>query len=323
MTRIAIMGYGAIAQKHIEVFRSLGAEIVASCNRSQAGRDRAFAAGIPSVFGDIDEMVDRSKPQAILVTASAMSIYDVACQCLEYGLPLLIEKPPGTSLAQVRDLAARADERRVPVMVGLNRRFYSVYHNALQVLGGREAVTGVDVEWSEDPQKMLSIGHPRPLIERLVFANSLHGIDFIPFFTGSPSDMRSWGRDLDTSHSAYCWQMEASGMGQWGARFTFRSNWDVPGRWRLVVDGPDGRMVSAPLETATLLRRGHAAEELKPDTVDQQFKAGFHGQAKFFLDIIREQRSLTWPACSLQEAVLSMKIAEKMTGNCRAQGTEA
>ncbi|MBT6434016.1 MAG: hypothetical protein HOK28_13030, partial [Deltaproteobacteria bacterium] len=45
MMRIGIVGYGNIARKHIEVFRALGCEIAASCNRSEAGRERAQQEG--------------------------------------------------------------------------------------------------------------------------------------------------------------------------------------------------------------------------------------------------------------------------------------
>lgn len=315
--RLALVGYGGIAGKHLEVFRALGAQVVAACNRSQRGRERAQReGGVPCAYADPAEMIAAERPAGVLVCVNVLSLFEVTRALIPLGVPLLVEKPPGVSPGETAELAALAEACDTPVMVGLNRRFYSVYHRALQRLGGREAVTGVWVEWSEDPARMLQLGHPPALLPLLNFANSLHGIDLLPFFGGRVEVARVWGRNLDPTGSRLRWQMSLDGLGEGGAVVHFASSWDVPGRWRLVVDAADARMVSAPLETATVLARGAAPETVEPSPEDVQFKPGFFGQAEHFLAVIRGERPVGWPACSLREAVVGMELAARLTEAC-------
>ena len=318
-TRVALVGYGAVATKHIEVFRDLGAEICASCNRSEAKRELArTAGGIERTYPDHMEMVGREKPDAVLITANVLSIFELARDLIPLGIPILVEKPAGTSLKQAEEMAALAARHSTPVMVGLNRRFYSVYHRALGAMGGREAVTAVGVEWSEDPRKMIELGHPLAILPLLNFANSLHGIDLLEMFAG-PSDGTAWGRELGDAGS-YRWQMSYQGVSGSDANARFDSSWDVPGRWRLVVDSRDARLVSAPLETGLLLVRGKPQAEVEVSPEDKKFKPGFHGQAAAFLNTVRAGAPVEWPACSLAEAVGSMRIAGLLTDTCLAGG---
>ena len=202
-------------------------------------------------------------------------------------------------------------------MVGLNRRFYSVYQQALGILGGRENVTQVSVEWSEDPLRSLELGHPPELLPLLNFANSLHGLDLLPFFGGKVRPSHVWGRNLDPDRRQFRWQMALTGTGQWEAALEFRSNWDVPGRWRLIVDAPGLRLVSAPLESATVLRRGAAPVDIAPSSEDRQFKPGFYEQAARFLNVVDGTGDLSWPACSLGDAAESMRLAADLTLACQ------
>lgn len=315
--RLAIVGFGDIAQQHIKVFRALGADVVAAVNRSSEGRSRAkLIGGIDRTYGDVTSMLEEERLDGILVSASVLSQFDVIRQLIPWGVPLLIEKPPAISLADWSILRDQIEVRGLPVLVGLNRRYFSVYHRALERMGGMEAVTSAYVEWSEDPEKMLSVGHPAQLLALLNFANSIHGLDLLVFFAGVFDDVDLWGRNLDQSGQRFRWQMGVRAVTERGVYASFHSNWDVPGRWRLVVDAADIRMVSAPLETAILYRRGRDPEIVESSDTDQIYKPGFYDQASAFLDMIRGRKALGWPAASLREISAGIELAEMLTQAC-------
>jgi predicted dehydrogenase len=316
--RLAVVGYGEIAQKHITAFRALGAKIVAAANRSPQNRRKAEQiGGIEKTYADPLTMVECERPDGILVTTSALSQFHVIQKVVSCGVPLMVEKPPAVSLLDWSVLCDRIKALGLPVMVGLNRRYYSVYHTALQRIGGIEAVTSVSVEWSEDPDWMLDVGHPPEILPILNFVNSIHGLDLLVFFAGIPSNAAIWGRNLDHSGHKLRWQMGIHGVTERGAHAVFESNWDVPGRWRLVVDATDTRMVSAPLETAVLFARGSSPEAVEPSPEDQQFKSGLYGQAAAFLEMVREGKPSSWPAASLEEVSATMEMAEMLTRACQ------
>jgi predicted dehydrogenase len=322
--RLAVVGFGDIAQKHLAVFRALGATVVAAANRSPEGRRKAkHDGGIERTYSDAETMAECERPDGILVTASALFQFEVIRKLIPYDIPLLVEKPPAVSLEDWNWLRGQIEARRLPIMVALNRRYYSVYQRALRRMGGVEAVTAVSVEWSEDPEKMLGLGHPAEMIPLLNFSNSIHGLDLLVFFAGIPKDPALWGRDLDSSRDSFRWQMRLHGLTDRGACATFESTWDVPGRWRVVVDAPNIRMVSAPLETAVLYARGRVPETIEASVEDQQFKPGFHGQAAAFLQLVRDHAYCARPMASLGEISADMELADALTRACqRAQTAE-
>jgi predicted dehydrogenase len=312
-TRLALVGYGSIAARHLEVFRALGAEVTAGCNRSEAGRRRAREdGGLARTYASAAEMIEREDPAGLLVTVSALSVGAVVRELLPFGRPILAEKPPGTSLAEARELAGLASAAGVTVMVGLNRRFYSVHHRAVERMGGRAAITRVAVEWSEDPLAIREHGHPPELIPVLNFANSLHGIDLLTCWAGSVPPWTVWGRHLDRLHSPERVQMGLDGLSERGVQVHLDSTWDAPVPWRLIIEAAGVRLVSTPLETARLSWRDRS-ENVEPDPEDRRFKAGFFGQASTFLRIVREKSRPEWPSCTLDDSLPSMALAEALT----------
>jgi predicted dehydrogenase len=322
--RLAVVGFGEIARQHITAFRALGASIVAAVSRSLQGRRKAEQiGGIERTYADPLAMVDHERPDGILVTTSVLSQFEVIRKLILCNVPLLVEKPPAVSFADWTVLRDQIEARRLPIMVGLNRRYYSVYQRALERMGGIDAVTSVTVEWSEDPDGMLAAGHPPEILPVLNFANSIHGLDLLVFFAGILRSAEVWGRNLDLSGRRFRWQMGVQGVTDRGVRAGFESNWDVPGRWRLVVDAANVRMVSAPLETAVLFTRGRPPETIEPSADDQRFKPGFYSQALAFLDLIRERKFPVWPAASLEEASATMRLAEILTRACQTSSQMA
>ena len=100
MKRLALIGYGRIAPRHLEVFRALECEIVASCNRSERGRQKATSeGGIPRTYPDAAAMLDKERPDGVICCASADQMINAAGKILPFGIPTFLEKPPGISLA--------------------------------------------------------------------------------------------------------------------------------------------------------------------------------------------------------------------------------
>jgi predicted dehydrogenase len=317
--RLAVVGFGGIAQKHIAAFRSFGVKIEAAANRSPEGRRNAEQNGaIERTYADAERMVEDERPDGILVTGSVLSQFRLIQKLIPYDIPLLVEKPPAVRLADWTVLRDEIRRKHLPFMLALNRRYYSVYERALERMGGVDAVTSVSVEWSEDPAKMLALGHPAEMLPLLNFSNSIHGIDLLVFFAGIPVSQEVWGRNLSQSGKDLRWQMSLRCLTDRAVHGNFESNWDIPGRWRLLVDAPDVRMISAPLETAVLFARGRHPETIEPTAEDQQFKPGFYRQASDFLQLIRNRDYWAWPMAGLEEISADMQLAEVLTGACQA-----
>ena len=264
LIRVAIVGYGRIAPKHLEVLRAQGADVVACCNRSPEGRRRAEVDGqIPRTYSAIAEMLERERPHGVICCASLENSYQVARAVLPFGIPTLLEKPPGTSWEEYASLCALRKQFGTPVIVGLNRRHYSVVRGALAEAGGCSAVTAVFVEWSENPRHFLDRGMTLDHVSRMVFGNTLHGLDLITFLAGDIPAPVVIGRSLGEPKR---WTMALTGTAVHGAMVTFNSTWDSPGRWRVSFCVPGKRYILAPLESCQVLQVGSdEPRQIQPD----------------------------------------------------------
>lgn len=306
--RLAVVGYGKIAPKHLEVLRALGADVVAAVNRSEAGREKARTEGrIGKTYGTIAELMSAEKPDGVLCLPSYPQMFAAANEVLAYGVPTLLEKPPGTSLAELDTLLATAARNGTPALIGLNRRHYSVVTKAIEDAGGLERIQSVFVDWSEDPVHVLKRMSPEG-VAKLTFGNTLHGLDLITTLAGpipSPSiAVRDFGEP-------FRWTMALQGISSRGALVSFNSTWGSPGKWRVAFCTDDRRYLFAPLETCTVQERGKDDRVIEPSDDDRRFKAGFLPQARAFLDVLATRQ--VPDAFALGSARPAMELAEALT----------
>ena len=117
MKKIAIIGIGAIAQRHAQAIADIdGARLVAACCRSERnGQD--FAANFDCRwYGDYAAMLDREKPDIATICTPSGAHLEPAIACAERGIHILCEKPLEISTERSRKMIDAAD--RAGVMLG-------------------------------------------------------------------------------------------------------------------------------------------------------------------------------------------------------------
>lgn len=147
-TRIAVAGAGYIGQAHIAALQSCpGLELSAVVDPSTAAATVAAQAGVP-LHATLDELIEKNRPDGIvLATPNALHV-EQALRCLRAGLPMLLEKPIATTVAEAERLVRAADERAgATILVGHHRAHSPIMAKAKQVvdsgqLGRLVAITG-------------------------------------------------------------------------------------------------------------------------------------------------------------------------------------
>ena len=131
MIRIALAGCGEhsrsshaaplaryVAQHPAEI------QLVAACdlNREKAV-EICQTFGFERAYSDMGQMLDAEKPDACVCIMPMNAIVETGIELLERRIPCVIEKPLGTSLADIERLNKVALETQTPHMVSVNRRF--------------------------------------------------------------------------------------------------------------------------------------------------------------------------------------------------------
>ncbi|MFA6317105.1 MAG: Gfo/Idh/MocA family oxidoreductase [Elusimicrobiota bacterium] len=316
--RIGVIGAGRMAQSHLDVLASMpDVEIAALASRGAERRDAACARyRIGKAYQDHREMLDREKPDAVIVAVSVADNYEVARDCLQRGVHSLIEKPPGLSSAEAANLLKIAESAKALHMVGLQRRFLSHLQTGLRLLRERGPVLGISVEAPElfGPIKEKK-KFPEHVLAKWMFANGIHLLDLMCFVGGdilSVASRRYWiGETIhpDSLHTMV--EFAGSCVGH------YHSIWPSPGPWSLRVYGVGCKLIIEPLEEGRIVYADKTSTTLPIDPRDADFKPGLYAQDRHFLDACASKTQPGYPAANLREAVTAMRLIEDLVDPSR------
>lgn len=129
--RIGVLGAGDHSQRnHLPALQAYhnqhpgAVELVALCDlRLEHAAAVAERFGFPQVYTSLDEMLQVARLDACIAVTPVEQTVPLALRILQAGIPLLVEKPPGSTLPEARRLADLVDASGLPVMVSVNRRF--------------------------------------------------------------------------------------------------------------------------------------------------------------------------------------------------------
>ncbi|MCA6111548.1 Gfo/Idh/MocA family protein [Bradyrhizobium cenepequi] len=121
--RIGIVGLGHGFVMAQEVLATGRASLAGLCVKDPSKNARKAEYLRAPVYTSIDVLVDKTKPDGVIVAASTDHLAQIAERCIERGVPVLLEKPAARNVAEIGRLQSAAKLRRTPVLVGYHRRF--------------------------------------------------------------------------------------------------------------------------------------------------------------------------------------------------------
>lgn len=116
--RIGLIGAGYIASWHADALKATpGVQITAVCDRSRGAAEGLAAAHGAQVFTSVADLIAARACDAVHILTPPNLHHDLAIECLEGGLDVLVEKPVALSAAEtqsIADTAARVGKRFSP-----------------------------------------------------------------------------------------------------------------------------------------------------------------------------------------------------------------
>jgi D-galactose 1-dehydrogenase len=146
--RVGIVGVGKIARdQHIPAIAAdPGLELVAVASRSHAD------VGVPS-FGSLEELLGQGPPvDAIALCTPPQVRWETAVAALRAGKHVFLEKPPGATVGEVRDLSVLATEQDVTLFASWHSRFAAGVPAAKAWLASHD-IRSIDIQWREDVRR--------------------------------------------------------------------------------------------------------------------------------------------------------------------------
>jgi len=136
--KAVIIGSGLIAKlKHIPAFRKHRHKVhlVAICDVNlEAARQASAAAGIPSAYADVAEMLAKEKPDLVDICTPPKTHAKIAIQAIRAGSNVLIEKPMAQTLEECDAIISAARENKVKICVAHSDLFYYPFIEARKLV---------------------------------------------------------------------------------------------------------------------------------------------------------------------------------------------
>ncbi|MGQ0550436.1 MAG: Gfo/Idh/MocA family protein [Armatimonadota bacterium] len=317
---VAVIGVGAPWHHLPALSHMKEAAVVAVCDIDESRLAAAAQAyGISAAYTDYRAMLDRVGPQAVYVLPSVLSTVEIATQCLDRGLHVFVEKPPGLRAEETRALARLARERGVISMVGFNRRFHPLVAAARAVAGaGRPSA--VIAEWFK-PLLMDDMGQTfQPaVLERLLAVTTIHSVDLLRFLGGEVDDVqavaeRSYSPYVDAVHALLRFRGGGIGVLLSDYHTTKLERLSIHGRGLLIeltgAGAPyrEGRIFKDNRWSALLAPPG---ERTDPD--------GFFEEDRHFIARVGAGQPVTPEGADLDDAVRTMELAEAIVAAARVR----
>jgi myo-inositol 2-dehydrogenase / D-chiro-inositol 1-dehydrogenase len=293
--------------------------VLGACCDVERERAEAFRRefGHARAFTDVAAMLEAERPDAVVAVVPIERTADVGVLVLERGIALLLEKPPGATVAEVDRLIAAAERDGRPVLhqVAFNRRFAPLVRELRRRIEAGPRLQHLHYEMTRVERRDPDFS-----------TTAIHGLDAVRYLAGADyAQARFRYRELPelgpgvadifvdavmttgaTAHLAFCpvagaLVERATAHAHGHTLFANVPMWggpDSPGRlWHFV-----GGTLAADL-SGDQVGDGPALFEL----------GGFYGETAAFLDALAQGRP---PSPSLRDSRQSVEIAQRVRERC-------
>lgn len=307
--KIALIGAGSMANKvHYPSLSEFDdVEIVGLCDLMEEKLVKtAKKFGITNTWKDYKEMIERTSPDAVYILMPPHHLFDVVIHCLNQKLHVFIEKPPGVTKEQTRQMSFLAEKKGCLTMVGFQRRFSPLTVEAKKKVDARGQITQATVTFV----KNYSAGPYYDGAIDILTCDAIHAVDTLRWICGEPekivSDIRAIGTSYDNSFNAFM-KFKNGSVG------FLNTNWTVGKRIFSIEMHSKG--ISAFVEPeveARIFKDNEKVPELyKAEEYvgsDAFYKiAGFYQENRHFIDCIRNN---TPPLTNFAEAYKTMEVVD-------------
>ena len=205
-TRVATTGAGYFSQYQYEAWTRMGdIEVVAVCNRTEANaREIADKYGIPDVFTDFAEMLDRVRPDLVDIITPPLTHLDYIRIAAARRVPMICQKPFCRTLIEAEEAVGAAEATATPLIVHENFRYQPWYGEAKRLLDAGALGEPYEVTFrlrpgdGQGPRAYLDRQPYFQKMERfLVHETAIHLIDTFRYLMGEVTEIYARLRKLN------------------------------------------------------------------------------------------------------------------------------
>lgn len=216
--KILIIGLGSIAKKHIKVLRKLDSDLILYALRSSESEYKEEGVFDIYLWSKVPKDLD------FIIISNPTSMHaETILKCLNFEVPLFIEKPVFESLNRTKEIIRKVKNKKIITYVACNLRF----HPAIQFLK-REVSRNLPIEYNSYCGSYLPEWRPNTDYREVYSAKKelgggvhldlIHEIDYCKYLLGSPIKNFSYFKkksaleinSIDIAHYVFEYEMTSA-----------------------------------------------------------------------------------------------------------------
>lgn len=267
---------------------------------------------IENRFTDYKEMIEKTGPDAVHVLMPPHHLFDIVIHALSQKLHVFIEKPPGVTLHQIKNMAQLAEKNDCKTMVGFNRRFIPLMQQVKKIVEEKgQIIQCVSTFHKNSPSALYYNG----AIDVLT-CDAVHTVDALRWMGGSDvmavaSDINSYDSERENSFNALVkFENGCSGI--------LMTNWAVGARIHVFEMHSRGisALINPDVGGSAIILDSSGRKEIttvEAAGTDANYKAyGFYGENRHFIDCILQDKQ---PETCFADAVKTMELVQQIYAN--------
>jgi len=178
MTRVGVIGLGAMGAHHVRVYKELGCEIVGVVDADPARSEEIGRLHNVPCYTSCQPLLE-ARPNAVSIAVPTSCHKQVALEFINAGIHCLVEKPIASTIEEARVMIDAANTNHVKLMVGHIERFNPAVLKLKELI--EEGVLGKVIIIST---RRVGPFQPRIRDVGIIIDSATHDIDVVRFLTG-------------------------------------------------------------------------------------------------------------------------------------------
>ena len=191
--RVVAVGAGYFSQFQYQGWRNIDTVDISALTNRDLAKGQALAAryGVPRVYGQVEEMLDRERPDLLDIITTPATYRQYIAAAAQRGIAVICQKPFGRSFGEAVQLVEIAEQAGIPLVVHENFRWQPWYREARRLIdAGRLGVlhSAAFRLRPGDGQGAQAYLDRQPYFQQmprlLVYETAIHWIDTFRFLIG-------------------------------------------------------------------------------------------------------------------------------------------
>ncbi|MYK16700.1 Gfo/Idh/MocA family oxidoreductase [Candidatus Poribacteria bacterium] len=267
---------------------------------------------IEQTFTDYKQMLEKTSPDAVYVLMPPQHLFPLVIHCLSQQHHVFIEKPPGVTLHQTKEMARAAEKNGCKTMVGFNRRFIPLLQRVKTIVEERgPIIQGMSTFHKNTPGALYYDG-----VIDVLTCDAIHAVDALRWIGGG--EVKAVASDINSFYSERENSFNAIVKFTSGASGYLCTNWAVGAR--IHIFEMHAREISAYINPdaggSAVLHTPEGITEITPEEAagsDATHRVyGFYGESRHFVDAILQDQQ---PDTCFADAVKTMELVSAIYQN--------